>query len=1063
MATKSRAEQIGIRKVHNKPSYDVLPLPQPSSLADSHSVSSSNKANPNVCRIPSPNLTATAPDSSVDSGGSQTGACTVCKRQVHIVNTTGLLRNHGPRGNECKGSRSRPFPGSQQVVPSRVIGATRQTISSAPPSRLPSAAAAAPTVNPAAPTTTGSSPTDASDVIHHPARCRQIGLLKRIPKGARPAAANLLQKLINDVLFYPSSQQSWSRLLDFPSACLAKPTRGGKSHSLATTIVKQVRHYELGTELDPQPVRRRPVERSKPAKTQDETIASMASAKLEDGDVKGAVRLLCSDDTLAATTAETFAKLGPLHPPAPADRRPAPTTDTPPLQVSPAAVRAAILSFPAGSSAGPDGLRPQHLKDLLVGSTDDSPLLLAVTGLTNMLLRGDTPTSVRGTLFGANLLAIAKKTGGIRPIAVGYVWRRLAGKVACSHVRAASATLLAPRQLGFGIQGGAEAAVRAARRFVDNMERGQVFLKIDFRNAFNTLRRDSILEAVAKHFPELLTYVASTMGGPSDLQFGNFVLQSQEGAQQGDPLGPLKFCLAFKELLESLRSELVLGYLDDVATGGDAATVLSDFLHLEAAARSLGLEMNRSKCEIVGHTEETRRLFAANNAVLPETSQSSVIFLGAPLSAGEHLDSVLANRRHELQRLTKRLELMPSHDSLFLLRNVLTAPRLMYLLRTSPCTGSPELPLYDDVLRDSLSITLNVDFNEERWLQASLPVRWGGLGVRGVVLLAPSAYLASAASTMELTSALLPARLRNVEDSGIGVAMSAWTRQATAPTTTTSISPYIPDPPTTPEQRAWDEPCCKVLADRLLDSASDHVERARLLASRSAGSGDWLHALPIASLGLKLLNSDIRVAAGLRLGAPIVQPHHCVCGAMVTVDGHHGLSCSHGSGRQARHNLVNDLLRRAFVSTGTLATREPHNLCTSNGKRPDGVTQIPWKRGRCLAWDATCPNTFATSHVTASSAIAGSAAATAESKKMLKYRDIIAGVDFVPFAVETTGVWGEEALKLVNEIGRRISSVNCDPRATSFLRQRISAAVQRGNAFCVLGTFPTMLTDADTL
>jgi len=149
--------------------------------------------------------------------------------------------------------------------------------------------------------------------------------------------------------------------------------------------------------------------------------------------------------------------------------------------------------------------------------------------------------------------------------------------------------------------------------------------------------------------------------------------------------------------------------------------------------------MNRSKCEVVGHTEETRRLFAANNVVLPETSPSTVIFLGAPLSAGQHLDSVLAEKRQELQRRTKRLELMPSHDSLFLLRNVLTTPWLIYLLRTAPYTGSPEQPLYDAVLRDSLSITLNVEFNEERWLQASLPVRWGGLGVRGVVLLAPSA------------------------------------------------------------------------------------------------------------------------------------------------------------------------------------------------------------------------------------------------------------------------------------------------------------------------------------
>src|SRR5664279_6660582 len=131
-------------------------------------------------------------------------------------------------------------------------------------------------------------------------------------------------------------------------------------------------------------------------------------------------------------------------------------------------------------------------------------------------------------------------------------------------------------------------------------------------------------------------------------------------------------------------------------------------------------------------------MFATNNFNLSETSQSVVVFLGAPMSGGQHLNIILHGKKEELLLLTKILELMPSHDSLFLLRNVLAAPRLMYLLRTSLCTDSPELPLYDSVLR-----------NSHWWLQASLPVRWVGLGVRGIVLLAPSAYLTSAASTME--------------------------------------------------------------------------------------------------------------------------------------------------------------------------------------------------------------------------------------------------------------------------------------------------------------------------
>ena len=81
--------------------------------------------------------------------------------------------------------------------------------------------------------------------------------------------------------------------------------------------------------------------------------------------------------------------------------------------------------------------------------------------------------------------------------------------------------------------------------------------------------------------------------------------------------------------------------------------------------------------------------------------------------------------------------------------------------------------MYDEVLRNSLSATLNVDLDDERWRQASLPVRWGGLGIRGITFLAPSAYLASAASAMELTFDLLPAHLRINEDSGVASAVSA--------------------------------------------------------------------------------------------------------------------------------------------------------------------------------------------------------------------------------------------------------------------------------------------------
>ena len=61
-------------------------------------------------------------------------------------------------------------------------------------------------------------------------------------------------------------------------------------------------------------------------------------------------------------------------------------------------------------------------------------------------------------------------------------------------------------------------------------------------------------------------------------------------------------------------------------------------------------------------------------------------------------------------------------------------------------------------------------------------------------------------------------------------------------------------------------------------------------------------------------------------------------------------------------------------------------------------------------------------------------------------------IDFIPIAIETTGVWGSDGLNLVEELGRRIAIVLLEPRSTSFLRQRISLAIQRGNTYCIQAT-----------
>ena len=57
----------------------------------------------------------------------------------------------------------------------------------------------------------------------------------------------------------------------------------------------------------------------------------------------------------------------------------------------------------------------------------------------------------------------------------------------------------------------------------------------------------------------------------------------------------------------------------------------------------------------------------------------------------------------------------------------------------------------------------------------------------------------------------------------------------------------------------------------------------------------------------------------------------------------------------------------------------------------------------------------------------------------------------VPLAIETLGAWGEQARVFVVQLGRLITGVTGDVRETDFLRQRLSIAIQRGNALAIRG------------
>ena len=155
-------------------------------------------------------------------------------------------------------------------------------------------------------------------------------------------------------------------------------------------------------------------------------------------------------------------------------------------------------------------------------------------------------------------MALQKPDGGVRPIAVGEVVRRLVAKCFCSVYEEEATAYLWPLQIGVAAPMGAEVGSQTVRQWCERNrdKEGKLVFVADFENAFNTVDREKFLREVHHHLPGLARWAEWCYGGPSKLFFDGAVVSSEVGVQQGDPLGPLFFALALQPVLQQLHQYL---------------------------------------------------------------------------------------------------------------------------------------------------------------------------------------------------------------------------------------------------------------------------------------------------------------------------------------------------------------------------------------------------------------------------------------------------------------------------------------------------------------------------
>jgi hypothetical protein len=144
-------------------------------------------------------------------------------------------------------------------------------------------------------------------------------------------------------------------------------------------------------------------------------------------------------------------------------------------------------------------------------------------------------------------------------------------------------------------------------------------------------------------------------------------------------------------------------------------------------------------------------------------------------------------------------------------------------------------------------IILNLRLTDLQWCQSSLPIRFGGLGIRRISDICLPAFLSSVHGVKKLVSQLLNSKDNELIIHHYDEALAIWDVE------NENERPTIPQ-----FQKNWDNINIKRIIDNdLIFNSSRDLARFKALQCRESGS--WLHAIPSPNIGTLLDNTSFQV------------------------------------------------------------------------------------------------------------------------------------------------------------------------------------------------------------
>ncbi|KAK1411384.1 hypothetical protein QVD17_37932 [Tagetes erecta] len=915
-----------------------------------------------------------------------------------------------------------------------------------------------------------------------------VATVKSIPPACRMAFAQALSRGLQKVVDAPGSIEAWVKLLLLPRCTLrvVKPVtrqerRSGNRKSLqCDSIMRALAVWKDGAGLEELviPLLELPVMRARKVGDQVKEDGGgnikQCLRKVTDGHYTAAVKVLCSSG-VAPAGEDTLSALIDKHPMVDPPTMPSVVQSDPALRVDVDCVLECIKTFPKGTSCGRDGLRAQHILDAFCGqgSPTASGVLKAITDVVNLWLGGLCPKVLAEFIASAPLIPLLKQDNGIRPIAVGAIWRRLVSKVAMRKVGKEVAAYLGDFQFGVGVPNGAEAVLHSANRFLSafHSDGSLAMLTVDFSNAFNEVDRTTLLREVSCRCPSIFPWVQFLYAQPARLYVGDTHIGASSGVQQGDPLGPLLFALVLHPLILSIQGACSLPfhawYLDDGTIIGKAEEVARALDIIRSEGPSLGLRLNIRKTEIFWPS--CNGLKKAPGLFPSDISRpvGGVKLLGGAVSRDAGFIQSLATKRAlRAVELMKRLpDLRDPQSELLLLRSCMGVAKLVFGLRTcQPQHVKEAVSVFDAGLRgavEDIVVCGGPHFGDLQWRLVSFPMRCGGLGIFSAEDVSTFAFVASRAQSWKLQNHILRSAGVVGVDPDYSLALG-------------SIGTTLPDLDIggfTDKETAPKKPQ-QTLANALYSKHAHDMEerfnmtprqRAVLACLKGAHAQDFLTVVPIEGLGQRMSAIEYKAILKYRLMIPLFPSDEpCPICKKTCLDsfGEHALHCKELPGFKYRHDWVRDVLYDVLRRAGISAKKEaPVNFLTDprEGRstlRPADVLVFGWAGGKHACVDLTRVSPLV--GLRDSGFVPRQAVLRAESKKVAKHETACLENQhvFIPFAFDTFGSLAPEAVRFLERVQKVVHSDSQSPRNQGFVFSRIGFAIQKGIAAQLVARLP---------